>query len=135
MLPWLWRELTLHPKPFSASYFGTGTTFVGPFVLLVCVGVFFFIRLEPVRDLRFSSWFKFLCFDLMYSSRVWVSYAGYYLPLLILLVAVAVLPVIWAAENLFVARRAVASLVIFVLFAAACLGYPSRSLSNGIPNR
>ncbi len=54
----------------------------------------------------------------------------YYLPLLILLVAVAVLPVTWAAENLFVARRAVASLAIFVLFAAACLGYPSRSLSN-----
>src|SRR5205814_3630210 len=25
---------------------------------------------QPVRDLRFSSWFKFLCFDLVYSSRV-----------------------------------------------------------------
>jgi hypothetical protein len=59
----------------------------------------------------------------------WVD-MRYYLPLLILLVAVAVLPVTWAAENLFVARRAIASLTMFVLFAAASLGYPSRSLSN-----
>jgi len=59
----------------------------------------------------------------------WVD-GRYYLPLLILLVAVAVLPVMWAVENLFVARRAVPSLGIFVLFATACLGYPSRSLSN-----
>jgi hypothetical protein len=43
--------------------FGTGTSFVAPFVLLVSVGVFF-IRFKPVCDLRFSSWFEFLCVDL-----------------------------------------------------------------------
>ena len=53
---------------------------------------------QPVRDLRFSSWF-----ELLYDDEY--DYLGqmvrYYLPLLIVLVAVAVLPVTWAAENLF----------------------------------
>jgi 4-amino-4-deoxy-L-arabinose transferase-like glycosyltransferase len=124
----LWRELTLRPKLFSAvRYFGTGTSFVAPVILLVCVGVFF-IRLNRFVICAFVAG---LSFFVLTSSMIpdWVD-VRYYLPLLIVLVAVAVLPVIWAAENLFVARRAVASLAIFVLFAAACLGYPSRSLSN-----
>ena len=66
----LWRELTLHPKPFSAArYFGTGTSFVAPFVLLGLRGGVLHPT-QPVRDLRFSSWFEFLCVDLEYSSRV-----------------------------------------------------------------
>ena len=124
----LWRELTLHPKLFSAArYFGTGTSIVAPFVLLVCVGMFF-IRLNRFVICAFLAGLSFFTLT---SSMIpdWVD-VRYYLPLLIVLVAVAVLPVTWAAENLFVARRAVASLAIFVLFAAACLGYPSRSLSN-----
>ena len=122
----LWRESTLHPKLFSAvCYFGTGTSIVAPFVLLVCVGMFF-IRLN--RFVICAS-LAGLSFFTMTSMIPW-AVLWYYLPLLILLVAVAVLPVTWAAENLFVAKRAIASLAIFVLFAAACVGYPSRSLSN-----
>ena len=124
----LWRELTLHPKLFSAvRYFGTGTSIVGPFVLLVCVGMFF-IRLNRFVICAFLAGLSFFTLT---STMIpeWVD-MRYYLPLLILLVAVAVLPVTWAAENLFVARRAIASLTIFALFAAASLGYPSRSLSN-----
>jgi Dolichyl-phosphate-mannose-protein mannosyltransferase len=121
----LWRELTLHPKLFSpARYFGTGTSFVAPFVLLVCVGVFF-IRLNRFVICAFLAGLSFFALTTSLVPK-WVD-VRYYLPLLILLVAVAVLPVIWAAENLFVARRAVASLAIFALFAAACLGYPSHS--------
>jgi hypothetical protein len=124
----LWRELTLHPKTWSAArYLGTGTCFVAPFVLLVCVGVFF-IRLNRFVICAFLAGLSFFAL----TSRMLPRFVDmrYYLPLLILLVAVAVLPVTWAAENLFVARRAVTSLAIFVLFAAACLGYPSRSVSN-----
>jgi Uncharacterized membrane protein, required for N-linked glycosylation len=124
----LWRELTLNPKVFSAfRYFGTGTSVVAPFVLLVCVGMFF-VRLNRFVICAFLAGLSFFA---MTSTMIpeWVD-MRYYLPLLILLVAVAVLPVTWAAENLFVARRAIASLTIFVLFAAASLGYPSRSLSN-----
>jgi hypothetical protein len=54
----------------------------------------------------------------------------FYLPLLILLIAVAVLPVRWAVNNLFAGKRIIAALSIFVLFSAACLGYPSRSGYN-----
>jgi len=124
----LWRELTLHPQTLSAARFlGTGTSFVAPFILLVCVGMFF-IRLNRFVICAFLAGSSF--FALTSSlSPAWVD-LRYYLPLLILLVAVAVLPVTWAAENLFVARRAVSSLAIFVLFAAACLGYPSRSPFN-----
>jgi hypothetical protein len=124
----LWRELTLHPKTWSvARYLGTGTSVVAPFILLVCVGVFF-IRLNRFVICAFLAGLSFFALTSSITPS-WVD-MRYYLPLLILLVAVAVLPVVWAAENLFVARRAVASLAIFVLFAASCLGYPSRSLSN-----
>jgi Dolichyl-phosphate-mannose-protein mannosyltransferase len=124
----LWREFALDPKPFSpARYFGTGTSFVAPFVLLGCVGVFF-IRLNRFVICAFLAGLSFFALTLSMVPQ-WVS-MRYYLPLLILVVAVAVLPVTWAAENLFVPRRAVASLAIFALFAAACLGYPSRSVSN-----
>ena len=124
----LWRELTLHPKTWSpARYLGTSTSFVAPFVILVCLGLFF-IRLNRFVICAFLAGLSFFALTSSIFPR-WVD-LRFYLPLLILLVAVAVLPVRWAAENLFVARRVVASVAIFILFAAACLGYPSRSLSN-----
>ena len=52
------------------------------------------------------------------------------LPLLLLLIGLVVLPVTWAAENLFAGRRIIAALVVFALSAGACLGYPSRSGYN-----
>jgi hypothetical protein len=120
----LWRELALRPQKFSTvNYFGTGTCFVPAFILLACVGVFF-IQLNRFVICAFAAALSFLVLTMSYFSGV---YLGYYLPLLILLVAVAVLPVTWAAENLAVPKRTIASLAIFVLFAAACLGYPSRS--------
>jgi hypothetical protein len=54
----------------------------------------------------------------------------FYLPILLLLVALAVLPVTWAANNLFTRRWIVACLGIFILLAGSCLGYPSRSGYN-----
>jgi hypothetical protein len=123
----LWREFTLHPKTVStALHFGTGTCFVPAFLLLVCAG-FALVPLSRFTVCAFLAGFSFLAATVSYA---FAQDGRLYLPLLILSVAVAVLPVMWAAENLFVARRAIASLAIFALFAAACLGYPSRSLSN-----
>jgi hypothetical protein len=51
----------------------------------------------------------------------------FYLPLLIISVAVAARPVTWAVTNLVAGKRIIAALAIFILFAAAALGYPSRS--------
>jgi hypothetical protein len=120
----LWRELALRPQKFTAfNQFGTGTCFVAAFILLACVGVFF-IRLSRFVICLFLAGLSF--FAMIF--RFPVMYLGYYLPLLMLLVAVAVLPLTWAVENLVLPKRTIASLAILVLFAAAALGYPSRSV-------
>jgi hypothetical protein len=121
----LWRELAVRPQKFTAiNQFGTGTCFVAAFILLACVGVFF-IRLNRFVFCAFSAGLSFFALTI---SLFPVMYLGYYLPLIMLLVAVAVLPVTWAVENLVLPKRTIASLAIFVLFAAASLGYPSRSV-------
>jgi len=125
----LGRELALRPQKFTAlNQFGTGTCFVAAFILLACVGVFF-IRLNKFVFCAFLAGLSFFALTM---SLFPVMYLGYYLPLLMLLVALAVLPVTWAVENLVLRKRTIASLVIFVLFAAAALGCPSRSVDPGL---
>jgi hypothetical protein len=120
----LWRELALRPQQIAAAnHFGTGTCFVAAFILLACVGVFF-IRLNRFVICAFLAGLSFFALTISFFP---VMDLRYYLALLMLLVAVAVLPVTWAAENLVLRKGTVASLAIFVLFAVACLGYPSRS--------
>jgi hypothetical protein len=124
----LWRECTLRPLGFhTANIFGTGTCFVPAFVLLACAGLFF-VRIDRFAICAFLASLAFLMATL---SDKAVD-ARYYLPLLILIIAVAVLPVTWAAKNLFSAKRIIPALAIFVVFAAACLGYPSRSGYNTV---
>lgn len=120
----LWRQLTLQPHIYDASnIFGTGTSFVPAFVLLSCVAVVF-VRLNWFLCCAFlaglSSFVAGLCFRFGRDERL-------YLPLLILLVGVAVLPVTWAAKNLFAGKRTIPALGVFIFFVGACLGYPSRS--------
>ncbi|PYL60692.1 MAG: hypothetical protein DMF24_09425 [Verrucomicrobia bacterium] len=123
----LWRETTLQPLGYdAANIFGTGTSFVPAFVMLICVGLLF-MRLSWFLCCAFvaglSSFAATLCYLFGGDLR-------FYLPLLILLIAVAVLPVTWAAKNLFAGKRIVLALPVFILFAGACLGYPSRSGYN-----
>jgi hypothetical protein len=123
----LWRELILQPHGYyAADIFGTGTSFVPAFVVLVCTGLFF---------ISFD-WFVGCAFLAGFSSfAVTLSYlfgrdGRFYLPLWILLVAIAVLPVRWAAQNIFAGKRLTSAATVFVLFTGACLGYPSRSGYN-----
>jgi hypothetical protein len=123
----LWRELILQPHGYyAADIFGTGTSFVPAFVVLVCTGLFF---------ISFD-WFVGCAFLAGFSSfAVTLSYlfgrdGRFYLPLWILLVAIAVLPVRWAAQNIFAGKRLISAATVFVLFTGACLGYPSRSGYN-----
>jgi hypothetical protein len=123
----LWRQLTLQPHIYDASnIFGTGNSFVPAFVLLSCVGVAF-MRLNWFLCCAFlaglSSFVADLCFRFGRDERL-------YLPLLILLVGVAVLPVTWAAKNLFAGKRIIPALGVFIFLVGACLGYPSRSGYN-----
>jgi hypothetical protein len=123
----LWSQSTLQPHVYEvANIFGTGTSFVPAFVLLICGGVLF-IRITRSLSCAFlagvSSLGAALCF-------LWGRDARFYLPLLILLVAIAVLPVTWAAKNILAGKRIVTALTVLMLFAGACLGYPSRSGYN-----
>jgi 4-amino-4-deoxy-L-arabinose transferase-like glycosyltransferase len=123
----LWRQLTLQPHSYDAvDIFGTGTSFVVAFVLLSCVGMFF-VRLRWFSCCAFIAWLFPLLAGLCF---VFGSDGRLYVPLFIIMVGVAVLPVPWAVNNLFAGRRRVSALAILVLFAAACLGYPSRSGHN-----
>ena len=122
----LWKRFALSPKPFEvANIFGTGTVFVPAFGALVLVGLCF-LRLNRFVICAVLACVSFLTMTTSYK----IFDSRFYLPLLIVLVAVAVLPVIWAAKNLLVKKHAAAALAIFVLFATACLGYPSRSGYN-----
>jgi len=123
----LWNQATVQPHGYdAANIFGTGTSFVPAFILLTCTG-FFLIRLSWFVGCAFlaglSSFTASLCYLFGRDGR-------FYLPLLILLVAVAVLPITWAAKNLFAGKRIIAALGVFVLFVATCLGYPSRTGYN-----
>ena len=123
----LWRELTLQPRGYYvANIFGTGTSFVPAFIGLVCTGLLF-IRLTWFVGCAFLAGLSFFAASLCY----WVGRDGrFYLPLLILSVAIAVLPVTWAANNVRTAKRLISAAAVFILFTAACLGYPSRSGYN-----
>ena len=124
----LWNEFALRPFGYSAAnMFGTGTYFVPAFVLLICVGSFF-VRMDRFVLCALLSCLGYLAPTLLFA----VTEARFYLPLFILSVAVAILPVTWAAQKLFSGRRMVPALAIFFLFAAACLGYPSRSGYNTV---
>jgi hypothetical protein len=121
----LWREFVLRPHVYtSANIFGTGTSFVPAFILLIFAGLFF-IRVSRFVICAFLANFTFLTVTLIYNYQVVA--ARYYLPVLMLSVAVAALPVTWAAKSLFERKQVVAAVGILVLFAAACLGYPSCS--------
>jgi hypothetical protein len=131
----LWREFALRPNGYAtanngyatANIFGTGTSFVAAFIILICVG-FFFVRFSRFVGCAFLAGLSFLAVTVSYKF----GEGRCHLPLLILLVAVAVLPVTWAARNLFVVKHAIPAVAILVLFVAACLGYPSRSGYNTI---
>jgi hypothetical protein len=126
----LWREFALRPNGYhTANIFGTGTSFVAAFIILICVG-FFFMRTTRYTSCAFLACLTFLLVILSHNYKL--VDARYYLPLLIILIAVAVLPVTWAAKNLFSGKRFIAALAIFVVFATACLGYPSRSGYNTV---
>ncbi len=116
----LWKESTLQPHGYNVAHmFGTGTSFVPVFLLLTCVGLFlirfnWFIVCAFLAGL--SSFVAALCYLFGSDSR-------FYLPLLILLVGVAVLPITWASKNLFAGKR-----IIIALSVTAAKPTWSRSL-------
>jgi hypothetical protein len=122
----LWSEFSLRRTGYSAANtFGTGTSFVPAFFLLTCVGLFF------VRKSAFGLCALLSILSFLVSTLVFViADLRFYLPVFVLSVAVAVLPMNWATKNLLVRRRAIPAIGILILFIASCLGYPSESGYN-----
>jgi hypothetical protein len=126
----LWGQIALAPLTLhTANIFGTGAIFVPAFICLTCVGLFF-IQINRFVICASLAELTYLITLLSHNDNPKLMDVRYYVPLAILLVAVAVLPVTWAAKNLFAKRRVLVSLGVFVLFGATCLGYPSRSVYN-----
>ena len=125
-LVYFWSEFGLRGTGYSAAnLFGTGTSFVPAFVLLTCVGLFF-VRKSAFVLCALISILSFLASTLAYA----LPDSRFHLPVFVLSIAVAVLPITWAAKNLLDRRRTIAALAVFVLYTASCLGYPSRSGYN-----
>jgi hypothetical protein len=122
----LWSEFDLRRTDYSvANIFGTGTSFVPAYFVLTCVGLLF-VRKNAFVLCALLSILSFLASALLFVFPD----LRFYLPVFVLSIAVAVLPMNWAAKNLLVRRRAIAAIAIFILFTASCLGYPSRSGYN-----
>ena len=94
----LWAEFALHPPRGyrDSNIFGTGTYFVPAFIALVCVG-FFFMRITRYTSAAFLAGLSFLLVILSRNNQI--AGVRYYLPLLIILIAVAVVPATWAASR------------------------------------
>lgn len=118
-----WTECTLQPRDFSvANLFGSGTYFTPAFVILLGSGL---ALLRPTR-FTFSAGLACLTFFGVTMTFAFVD-GRFYLPLLILLVAVAVPPIDWAIDQLVRRRHIVLAVCVIIIFGAACAGYPSQS--------
>jgi hypothetical protein len=119
----LWADCALRARDFGvANLFGTGAYFTPAFVILICAGIFF---LRPSRYL-FAAGLAGLTFFTATAMYTFVD-GRFYLPVLMLLIAVAVLPVEWAFCRLLARKDVGVALPSIVIFGAACAGYPSQT--------
>jgi 4-amino-4-deoxy-L-arabinose transferase-like glycosyltransferase len=119
----LWAEMTARWQTYSvANIFGTGTHFVPPFILLTCIG-FLFIKVSRFVLCALLSGFSFFAG----TATNFFALCRYYLPVLILLIAVAVLAVDWATRMIFARKQVPVACLIFGLFLLSCVGFPSQS--------
>lgn len=122
-LTMLWKHFALERVDFNAANpFGTGTYYVPAYVLLILAGLYF-VPISRFTICAFVAVASFFLFTLAYR---YVD-GRFYVPLLVLGIAIAVLPVEWAASRVTHGRHKFTALLVLVLFAAACFGYPSQS--------
>jgi hypothetical protein len=105
-----------------ANLFGTGTYIVPAFVLLSVVGLAFlrFRRFEISAGLA-TTVFLIATLTLRFVD------GRFYLPILFLMVALAVLPAEWAIKESFKSRYFFWGIAALALFVLSCVGYPSQS--------
>ena len=119
----LWSEMTASWSEFRvANLFGTGTYIAPSFVLLALLGLLF------VRVNRFTL-SAFLGAGTYFIATLTYAFVDgrFYLPLFILLVALAILPAEWAVSSTLRLRFSLPTVAVLAVFLLTCLGYPSQS--------
>jgi len=105
-----------------ANLFGTGTYVVPTFVLLSVVGLAF----VQFRRFEISALLAGTVFLVATATYRFVD-GRFYMPILFLLVALAVLPAEWAIRESFKSRYLFLGVAVLALFVLSCVGYPSQS--------
>jgi hypothetical protein len=122
-LAMIWSEVTASWDQFRvANLFGTGTYVVPAFVLLSVVGLAFL----QFRRFEISALLAGTVFFVATATYRFVD-ARFYLPILFLLVALAVLPAEWAVGEALKMRFSISTLGVLMIFLLTCIGYPSQS--------
>jgi hypothetical protein len=122
-LAMIWSEITVSWDQFRvANLFGTGTYAVPAFVLLSVAGLGFL----RVGRFEISAILAGVIFFIVTLSYSFVD-GRFYIPMLFLLVALAVLPIEWAIRIGVRSRYFLGGIVFTILFVLSCVGYPSQS--------
>lgn len=122
-LAMIWSEITASWDQFRvANLFGTGTYVVPTFVLLCVMGLSFL----QFRRFEISALLAGTVFFVATATYRFVD-ARFYLPILFLLVALAVLPAEWAVGEALKMRFSLSTLGVLLIFLLTCIGYPSQS--------
>ena len=122
-LAMIWSEVTASWDQFRvANLFGTGTYVVPAFVLLSVVGLAFL----QFRRFEISALLAGTVFFVATATFRFVD-GRFYMPILFLLVALAVLPAEWAIRESFKSRYLFLGVAVLALFVLSCVGYPSQS--------
>jgi hypothetical protein len=119
----IWFEITASWDQFRvANLFGTGTYVVPAFIFLSILGLPF------VRMRRFEI-SAFLAGTVYFVSIVTYTYVEgrFYIPIFLLLVALAILPAEWAVGQALKGRFSVWNVGVLAVFLLSCIGYPSES--------
>ena len=119
----IWSEITANWDQFRvANLFGTGTYVVPAFIFLSALGLAF-VRMRPFEISAFLAGTVYIMATLAYS---YVE-GRFYMPVFLLLVALAVLPPEWAVGQAFKGRFSIWSVGVLAVFLLSCIGYPSQS--------
>jgi hypothetical protein len=122
-LAMIWSEVRANWDQFRvANLFGTGTYVVPTFVLLSVVGLAFL----RFRRFEISAFLAGTVFFIATTSYSFVD-GRFYMPILFLLAALAVLPAEWAIRKSFKSQYSFLGVAVLGLFVLSCVGYPSQS--------
>ncbi|HXM28301.1 MAG TPA: hypothetical protein VN957_19920 [Chthoniobacterales bacterium] len=119
----IWFEITASWDQFRvANLFGTGTYVVPAFICLSALGLAF------VRVTRFTV-SVFLAGTTYFIATLTYAFVDgrFYLPILFLLIALAVLPTEWAVSQALKLRFSISTVGVLTIFLITCIGYPSQS--------